>query len=904
MALRKGTRLGPYEISAPIGAGGMGEVYRATDTKLKRDVAIKTLAEVVAGDGNRLARFEQEARVLASLNHPHIASIYGLEELEGVPCLVLELVEGQTLAERLAKGALPVRTVLDFGLQIASALEAAHEKGIIHRDLKPGNIKVTQEGKVKLLDFGLAKILEPEAVPVEVSHLTTAEMPGTREGTILGTLPYMSPEQIRGERLDFRTDIWSYGCVMYEMVTGGRAFSGKTSAELGAAILEREPDWDALRGRSTAGIVRLIRRCLRKDPRRRLHDIADARVELEEAQEETTGGAEVLPMPIGLRRWRGRVLWALGGLLVGALLAILVKGLGSVPAPPASPIVRASLTLTGSPVPLNTAVPSVTVSPDGRTVVFHTKGRLYRRAFDETAAEPIPGSEGGWAPSFSPDGEWLVFFAGMHLVKIPVAGGTPINLCDLPPVGRGTAWASEGRIIFARSFNGPLYVVPADGGEPQAITQLEADEQAHLYPQALPGGQLLFTAVVGRDFQDVTSARVIALDLETGERRMVLEGATFARYVGDGWMMFVRGKSVFATPFDLGKLRATGSPIALAETIAVDPQFRTAQFGVTRDGTLVYVSGPAAERPSTAVLSLDRHGRETPLAVPSGSYELPSLSPDGRRLALGHCEGSRCTVVVFERDRLLLSSVVPEPGRFFSSTWSPDGRRLALASVFKGDPRLVVRAANGSGSIESPTPPTGDAEVPNSWSPDGRTIAYTVIYTADRGGSRLRFTSDIWLASSDGSSPPRPWMETPHNESAARFSPDGSYLAYVSDESGRNEVYVRPLVGQEKIQISSEGGIEPVWAAAGREILFRQKDGFFMVDLGPGPAIRPGRLRLLFAGRFDYFWDRSDYHHQWDISSDGQEIIVLRTSHPPEPARELMVVTGWLAGLDHARGGS
>jgi serine/threonine-protein kinase len=300
------------------------------------------------------------------------------------------------------------------------------------------------------------------------------------------------------------------------------------------------------------------------------------------------------------------------------------------------------------------------------------------------------------------------------------------------------------------------------------------------------------------------------------------------------------------------------------------------------------------------VLSLDGNGREVPLAVPSNMYEFPSLSPDGRRLALERCEGPRCTVVVFDRDRQVLSAVVPEAGRFFGPVWSPDGRRLALTSVSGESLRLVVRAADGSGSIEAPTPPTDDAEVPDSWSPDGKTIAYTFIYTADRGGSRLRFTSDIWLASSDGSSPPRPWLETPHRESGARFSPDGDYLAYVSDESGKSEVYVRPLVGQEKVQISSGGGIEPLWAAGGREILFRQQDRFFAVDLGPGPAIRPGPSRLLFTGRFDSGWGRLEYPRMWDISSDGRETIVLRTSRPPEPERSLMVVTGWRAGLDRA----
>ncbi len=904
MALKRGTRLGPYEILGPIGAGGMGEVYRATDTKLRRDVAIKVLPHDVAGDERRLARLEREAQVLASLNHPHIASIYGLEESEDGPCLVMELVLGQTLFERLAEGALPEARVLDFGRQIASALEAAHEKGIIHRDLKPANIKVTPAGVVKVLDFGLAKIIEAKAKRVEASEVPTASSPATRDGTVLGTVPYMSPEQVRGEQLDVKTDIWSFGCVMYEMATGKLAFDGKTPAEFGAAILEREPDWDALRARSTTVILRLIRRCLSKDPRRRLHDIANARIELEEAPEEISGASQ-FPGRAGLRPSRARLLWALAGLLAGSLMVSLGWGLRSMPAPPRSPMVRASLTSSGV-VPSDSEVPSVTVSPDGRTVVFLGKDsggyRLYRRAFDEAAAEPLPGTENGFAPFFSPDGTWLAFFTGSQLLKIPIAGGAPLRLCDLippVPISRGGTWASGAGIIFSQTFNGPLWSVPEGGGAPQPITHLEPGEHAHLYPQALPGRQLLFTAVGGRDFQDVTSSKVVALDLETGERSAILEGVSFARYVGDGWIVFVSGATTFAAPLDLTRLQVTAPPVALRENFAVAPEFRTVQFDVTRDGTLVYVSGPAQEYPRSEVLSLDRHARETPLAVPPAFYETPSLSPDGRKLAIERCEMNRCTVVVFDRDRQVLSSVVPEAGRFFGPIWSPDSRRLALSSISENNPRLVVRSADGSGAIESPTLSTEDGEVANSWSPDGRTIAYTVVYVTDRGGSRLRGTSDIWLATADGSSPPRPWMETPHRESGARFSPDGGFLAYVSDESGRSEVYVRPMAGQAKIQISSEGGIEPIWARGGREIVYRRGAGFFMVDLGLGPATRPGPARPLFTGRLDNGGGRPDKHHLWDISPDGQEFIAVRTSTPSEAPRELMVVTGWLARLDH-----
>jgi tRNA A-37 threonylcarbamoyl transferase component Bud32 len=666
MPLAPGSRVGSYEIIAPIGRGGMGEVYRARDPKLHREVAIKALPELFLQDRERLARFEREARMLASLNHPNIAAIYGLEEQGGSKFLILELVEGQTLAERLAAGPLPVDEALAVASQIASALEAAHGAGIIHRDLKPSNIQLRPDGSVKVLDLGLARSVEPSRA-VDSSFSPTMTTPATLAGSILGTAAYMSPEQARGKPLDKRTDIFSFACVLYECLTGRQAFSGETVSDTISAILRSEPDASALPAETPGRIRDLLRRCFQKDPKRRLHDIADARIEIEEAQaagpESPAGIAAAAPAP-----WR-KLLWAVGGALAGAALVAVVSRLTR-PEPhakPAPPGIHAVL-----PLPpgerLWTARQSLALSPDGRTVVFTAVRdgvqRLFRRPLGGTRAEPIQGSEGASRPFFSPDGQWVGFIVQVELRKVPLAGGTAVLVCHVPPGTAAASWGTDGRIVSTFGVNTGLYVVSDTGGFPKPLTKLDTakGEHAHLYPQVLPGGRaILFTQRLGRDFADVEKSNIAVLDVAGGKWRPVLEGASYARY-GDGRLVFVRGPSVFSAPFDLSRLAVTGPAVAVAEGIAVDLDEGAAQLALANDGTLAYLDGPAIRVPATTVLRLDRAGKESVLPLPVAGYSSPRLSPGGERLAVLQRSGSRRSIVVYDRERGIVSALTPEPG--------------------------------------------------------------------------------------------------------------------------------------------------------------------------------------------------------------------------------------------------
>jgi len=548
MAIAPGTRLGSYEILAPLGAGGMGEVYRAHDTRLRRDVAIKALPESLSRDPERLARLEREARLLAALNHPNIAAIYGLEDSGESRLLVLELVEGDTLAERLARGPLPVDDALAVCEQIACGLEAAHDSGVIHRDLKPANVKIRPDGSVKILDLGLARGVEaPSSADPSLSPTITSG--GTEPGVILGTAAYMSPEQARGKVLDKRTDVFSFGCVLYECLTGKRAFPGETISDTLASVLRAEPDWDALPGETPAAARRLLRRCLEKDRKARLRDVGDARLEIREAL--TLPAAEVGGTPVRPVKRGAPLLWALGGALLGIVAAYSAGRLFGRPPRASATAVRAVL-----PLPPDTELsfenrPGIAVSPDGRTVVFRATSqgvaRLYRRGLEAREAEPIAGTEGGFAPFFSPNGEWLGFFTRTELKKVPVSGGEPIRLSLAPPVSAGAAWGADGNIVFTLTANGPLSRISEGGGKFEMVSTLDEKrrEHSHLWPQILPEGRgILVTMVVGQDFQDFANSQIVVIDPKTAGRTVVLEGSTFARYA-DGQIVFIRGGSAF-----------------------------------------------------------------------------------------------------------------------------------------------------------------------------------------------------------------------------------------------------------------------------------------------------------------------------------------------------------------------
>ena len=890
MAISPGTRLGSYEILGPLGAGGMGEVYRAHDTRLRRDVAIKALPADLASDPERLSRLEREARLLAALNHPNIAAIYGLEEAGGAPYLVMECVEGETLAQKLATGRLPVEDALSIAGQIAAALEAAHAAGVIHRDLKPANVMIRRDGSVKVLDLGLARaVAETPAGDPSLSPTITSG--GTQDGVILGTAAYMSPEQARGKALDKRTDVFSFGCVLFECLTGKRAFPGDTISDTLAAILRGEPDWSALPADTPPAVRRLLRRCLQKDIRKRLRDVGDARIEIEDDVSEPAAVAAAPPE-------RGnRLLWALAGALLGIVAVYSAGRLFGRPAPLA-PSLRAVLPLPPDTYPTFANRPGIAVSPDGRTVVFRATSqgvaRLYRRALDDSNAEPLAGTEGGFAPFFSPNGEWLGFFTNKELKKVPLAGGAPIRLSLVPPVTGGAAWGTDGNIVFSLTANGPLSRISEAGGRFEAVSSLDPSrrEHSHIWPQILPDGRgILVTMVVGQDFQDFENSQIVVLDPKTRRRTVVLEGSPFARYA-NGHLVFVRGGSIYRVPFDLSRLAVIGSPVPVRERVTIDSETGSASFACTDPGTLVYVDGPPIIRATSTVLQLDRHGVEKPLPLPPAFYSDPRLSPDGKTLALQRCDGSACKIFLYDIQRNILTSFTPEAGRFFNPAWSPDGRRLAYSGFAVGAPTLYVKNADGSGQpqrlTDAPTEVRGAAEFPDSWSPDGGTLAYVEVRLAAEP------QRNILLASPDAKRGGRPWFESPYAESAAAFSPNGKWMAYVSDESGRNEVYVRPFPGPGgRTKVSSDGGAEPIWTRGGRELLYRKEKDFLAVDVRTEPTLTIGVPRVLFSGEF-VAGGREDAPFGYDVSRDGNTIYAARSIRVPEPERRLAIVTNWI----------
>ncbi|HEY3203985.1 MAG TPA: protein kinase, partial [Thermoanaerobaculia bacterium] len=740
--------------------------------------------------------------------------------------------------------------------------------------------------------LGLARVIEPSGVEIDSSLSPTVTTPATHAGVILGTAAYMSPEQARGKTLDKRTDIFSFGCVLYECLSGRQAFWGETVSDTLAAIIKSEPDWSALPESTPRAVADLLRRCLQKDPKQRLHDIADARIELEEGRAAAVSGLTISTQ--AARPSRGRLVWGVGGTLMGAALTAAALLLMRRPPLASAPTrVRAVLPLpSGDRVGVGRRL-SVTVSPDGRTVVFsaiHQGARmLFRRALDGARAEPIRGTEGGFSPFFSPDGQWIGFFTIDELKKVPLSGGTAISLSPVPPITAGASWGEDGRIVLTRKFNGVLDVISETGGEVTPLTRLDASrgEHAHLYPQVLPGGRgVIFTLRRGRDFSDVEASDIAVLEPSTGKWKTVLEGASFARY-GAGRLVFVRGGSVFWVPFDVTRRSVAGPAAALSENVTIDGERGFGHLDVSAGGTLVFLEGPPSPATTSTVLTLDRSGKESALPLPPGDYIHARFSPDGRRIALTRWEGIRGTILTYERERNILSTLTPEPGTHFVAVWSPDGRRIAFTRFAEDMPVLSVKNADGSGEIEPLTEPRG-AQFPNSWSPDGKTILYTVAYTAGRGSQGKLLPTDLWLVSPGDPRSARPWFESPFRETAGAFSPDGRWIAYVSDESGVREVYVRPYPGPgASVKVSNGFAIEPLWSRNGRELFYRAGDGaekFMAAEIATAAGLSISPPRLLFSSELAV-GGREDVFRQYDVSADGKEFLSQRYASPEEPDR-------------------
>ncbi len=901
MALVVGARLGPYEILSALGVGGMGEVYRARDTKLGRDVALKVLPESFARDPDRLARFQREAEVLASLNHPNIAHIHGLEDSDGIRALVMELVEGPTLADRIGDGAIPLDDALPIAKQIAEALEAAHEQGIVHRDLKPANIKVRRDRTVKVLDFGLAKALDPpagtEAADALANSPTITSPAMTQRGVILGTAAYMSPEQARGLTLDTRSDLWAFGCVLYEMLTARRPFTGATVSDVSAAILRLDPDWTLLPDATPAAIRRLLRRCLQKDRRQRLADAADARLEIEEALA-SPGVETVAPARTPSRRVE-RVAMALT-LCGGALIAALLVWASSRPTPH-TPARVSRFTVVPPPAEalvISGIVRDLALSRQGAHLVYTgPRGQLMVRALDRLDGLPVPGVTNARAPFLSPDARWIGFFTGVsgELKKVSIAGGAPISLCRVTGSPRGASWGPDETIVFAT--NEPttgLFRVSAGGGKPEVITTPESTkgvEEDHLFPSVLPGGRaVLFT--IASASNTAALGQVAVLDLKTGRIKTLIRDGSQAEYVETGHLIYATAGTLRAVRFDLAKLEILGDPVPVVEQV-MTAGTGAANFSVSPNGTLVYVPGGAGTQVSVtrSLVWVTRQGREQPIAAPPRTYNYASVSPDGTRVALA-IDDQEHDIWTWDLARQTLTRLTFDPGRDWYPAWAPDGRRIVFTSARGGPFNLFSRPADGTGTDERLTT-SSHVQFGPSFSPDGTRLVFTEVMP-DTGEDLMWLPIDPSTGLSAGRT--EPLLQTKFAERNAQISPDGHWLAYEANESGQEEIYVRPFpkVGGGRWQISSGGGNVALWARGGRELFYRNGNSMMSVSVQTTPAFSAGNPRKLFEG-YNFGFGRS-----YDVSRDGQRFLMIKDNLSGDQSTttaSMVVVLNWLEEL-------
>jgi len=891
MAVAPGTQLGPYEIGSPLGAGGMGEVYRARDTKLGRDVALKVLPAPFAKDPERMARFRREAQVLASLNHPHIGAIYGFEDSGSVHALVMELVEGPTLADRVARGAIPVDEALPIAREIAEALEAAHERGIIHRDLKPANIKVTSNGSVKVLDFGLAKALEGDPSSTDIHTSPTITSMTTQPGIILGTAAYMSPEQAKGKSVDRRTDIWAFGCVFFEMLAGNRPFEGETVSDALAAVIRAEAEWSLLPSNTPQIIRNLLQSCLKKDPRQRLQAIGDARIAIEEV---LSGASQDLPSAVEIRiaAWRRALPWAMATAAV--ILATLFAAKYFTRKPQALPAIVSQITSPPNTKFVFTGInpgPPI-LSPDGEWLVFSAVGSdgrqlLWVRPLSSAAAKPLDGTDGATFPFWSADSHSLGFFANGKLNRINVSGGPPLALCNIA-IGRGGTWGADGTILFTPNVSSPVFRISASGGTPQQVTTLNGplNERSHRWPQWLPDNKhfLFFAqrAVVG-------TGGVYIGSLDGGAPKLIMQNDSNAVYSLPGYILFVLQGILMAQRFDASQLRLDGDAVPLVERAGVNAITSRAIFAVSETGIMVYEAGNAAGD-TDQLIWYDRTGKQIEATGTPGLYLEPSVSADSSKLAISSLPGGtgNLNIWVFDLARATKTRLTFPPSSDRQPNWAPDGKSVAFVSNRNGPPRIYLNSSDGTGA---PTALTADdaSEFGPRFTADGRYLLF------ERLTGQPNSRREIWGVALSGDRNAFPVIQSQYDVYAPALSPDGKWLAYESTESGRPEICVIPFLhGTGKWEVSTAGGVQPRWRGDGRELFYISTDNKIMSAeiTEQGSSLLVGKVTSLFQANPVPFAGGSNY----DVTGDGKKFVVasLASSQESEP---LTLVVNWLALL-------
>jgi len=926
MSLSPGTRLGQFEITELVGVGGVGEVYRATDTKLGRDVAIKILSGTFAQDGKRLARFNREARLLASLDHPNICAVHDLQESDGTHFMVMPLIEGDTLADRIARGAIPVEQALPIFAQIAEALEAAHGQGIIHRDLKPGNIKVSEDGKARVLDFGLGKAIEYETAAPSSEVSTRAMKPDTtkmsREGVVLGTPVYMSPEQARGKPVDKRTDIWAFGCCLYEALTGDLPFQGETISDTLAKVLERNPDWDRLPPDIPLQVRALLRKCLQKDSTHRLRDIGDARIDVLDLITES-GRVKAVAGEVATSPRRSYVVATsvvLCGLIISASLIFTLRGdlspaeTSSVPSPQPEPVRRYSINLSPDaplqPMAAEGSGSGVALSPDGLLLAYvaatgsGTKQLFLRRLDQLDDAQPIAGTEGAFDPFFSPDSQWIGFFTPGRLKKVSVLGSSPITLCDIA-VPLGARWTYDGHIMFSSQFRQGLKRISAAGGTVEDLMDESfMDSQgfiAVVLPVILPGVRsVLFTCAASLRMEDF---QIAVLSLESGKVKFLLEEAFCYGYLPTGHILYGQAGAVMAAPFDADTLEITGPAVPVTQAdMELHPLYNfQVLFTFSREGTLVYVPGSEEVSVARTLVWVDREGTEELLAAPPRPYSYVDLSPDGTHVAvlftdpLNIFDQGDIWILDLTREAVTQQRFTFDPQAFYNPMWTPDSQRVVFSSLREGTWSLSSKAANGTGPIES-LHTSKNLLAASTWSVDGRSLIFMEAGLEN---------TDIWALSLDGEPTARPLMAESYNELNPAISPDGRWIAYSSDESGRIEVYVRPFpnVDDGKWLISTRGGEFPNWAPDGRELYYDDyPDQMMVVTIETEPAFAAGNPEVLFRSEYVLASHSGPDASPYDISPDGKRFLMIKEEKQAQeadevaeipPITELIVVDNW-----------